>query len=321
MNILLNKSSRLQPHYTGYLMGILMLVSSEVLGADLFMSMGMSPEFIRDFHGVMISGDVIASARTNDGQHAGISFKQIGLAANIWNNEHNQVLAGIEHGRREFGQKLALPDGFVMPGHVDEVSASFLYKHITAGDWSLNQSVRYTQSRTDNPAVSVKDTIDLVGMAVVSYEPGEAWAFGYLYDQKSDVKNHFYPAIAYINNAHDKWKFAVGYPMLSVNFSPHPDWALGNAGISYKVTEQNILRFSIAGNNWAYRLLGPAVQAVAYRAQRVGLDWTYAYAFDHHTAVIMNAAVGREFNRELGGVNKLTLDNAKFAGLNVALTF
>lgn len=304
-----------------FAIAIIILAAKSVQAADMFMDVAANPAFLRDVHVVSISGSRINNANTSDGQRTGISYDQLGVGVNIWNNERNQVLGGIQYGRREFDRNLSLPDGFIMPERVDNVSVAVAYKHITLGDWSFNQAIRYTGYRTYTPSVSVRDTFDLVGLAAISREPGVTWAFGYYFDQTTDTKNHLYPVIEYANTRYDRWTFTVGYPVLSFSFSPHPDWMFGGGGISYKVTEQNIARLSYAGDNWAYRLEGSDGKAVAYTAQRLGFDWTYLYYIDHRTVVILNAALGWELNRKFGSDNKLSMGNAAVMGLNASLSF
>ncbi len=255
-------------------------------GADVFFDAATNPSFMRDVHMIGAGGSRDDSANTSDGQNTGISFDYLFAASNIWNNERNQVLAGIQYGRRELDRKLALPDGFAMPDRLENAGAALVYKHITSGDWSLSQSIRCNRSWTDSPSITVRDTFDLVGLAAVSREPGIAWAFGYAYVQTDTLEDQIYPVVEYVNTTHDRWTITVGYPLLNFAFSPHPDWSMSTGGgISYKVTEQNILRLSYAGNSWAYRLEGPNVKSVAYSAQRAGLDWTYLYYIDHRTVV------------------------------------
>lgn len=306
---------------------VLMTSSMSVRAADFFTNMAINPAFQRDAHVVAAGGERVGGANTNDGQNSGISYEYLFAGANVWNNERNQILAGVQYGKREFDRKLALPDGFDMPGRLDNASVSIGYKHITSGDWSINQTVRYNHSWTDSPSISVRDTFDLIGLAVISREPGIAWAFGYVYTQTDTINNQISPVIEYVDSSHERWSFMVGFPILSGAYSPHPDWGLAGGagiGISYKVTEQNFLRLSIAGNNWAYRLEGPNVKSVAYTAQRVGLDWTYLYAIDLRTIVVLNAALGLEYNRKLGSedlVNKLSMEKAAVAGFNASLSF
>lgn len=309
---------------------IIMTATRPVRAADVFLDAAINPAFQRDVHLVSVGGNRVNSANTSDGQNTGISYDYLGVASNIWNNEHNQVLAGIQYARREFDHNLALTDGFFVPERLDNVSAGFIFKHITSSDWSFSQGVRYTRNWTDSPSITVRDTIDLVGLAAVSREPGVVWTFGYIYDQMDDTKDQFYPVIEYLNYTHDQWVFTVGYPILSLGYSPHPDLSLngtpsGGASIAYKVTEQNILRLSFAGDGWAYRLAGPNVKSVAYTAQRAGLDWTYLYFIDHRTIVSLNASLGWEFNRKLGSDlnsdNKLTMGDAAVMGLNASLSF
>ena len=305
-----------------------------VRAADLFMDVATNPSFLRDVHVVTVGGYLIASAHADGGQNTGISYSWLGGGSNIWNNEHNQVLAGIQYGRREFDQKITLPSGFGVPERFDTVSASFLYKHITSGDWSLSQSVRYTRSWTNTPSISVKDSFDFVGLAAVSRKPGVAWAFGYIITQTDSLDPVYLPVVEYVNAAHDQWVFTIGFPVLSLAYSPHPDVMLGGmpgggAGIAYKVTEQNILRLSFAGDSWAYRLAGSNVKGIAYTAQHAGLDWTYLYYIDHRTVVILNASLGWEFNRKLGSdldssnklTDKITMGDAAVMGFNASLAF
>ena len=303
---------------------LIITLTRPVRAADVFADAATTPAFMRDIHVVSAGGYRVGGANTSDGQNTGMSYDYLFVASNIWNNEHNQVLGGIQFGRREFDHKLALPDGFDMPDRLDNASAALLYKHITSGDWSISQGIRYTRSWTDSPSMTVRDTFDLVGLAVISREPGVAWAFGYIYTQTESTKDRVYPVIEYINNAHDRWSFTLGYPVLNFAFSPHPDWMLSGGGISYKVTEQNIARLSYAGDNWAYRLEGPEVKPVSYTAQRVGLDWTYLYHIDHRTVVVLNASLGWEFKRKLGSDNKdnkLSMDDAAVMGFNASLSF
>jgi hypothetical protein len=302
----------------------IMMVTRPARAADVFLDTATNPAFLRDVHVVAVGGNRVGSANTSDGQNTGISYDYSFVASNIWNNEHNQVLAGVQYGRREFDRKLALPDGFAMPDRMDNAAAAIVYKHITSGDWSISQSVRCNRSWTDSPSVTIRDTFDIVGLAVISRKPGVAWAFGYAYIQTDTTKDRIYPVIEYMNNAHERWAITLGYPVLNFGFSPHPDLALSGGGISYKVTEQNIVRLSYAGDQWAYRLEGPDVKAVAYTAQRAGLDWTYIYIIDRRTGVVLNAALGWEFKRKLGSDdknNKLSLGDAAVMGLNASLGF
>lgn len=292
--------------------------------ADVFDDAATNPAFMRDVHLVGAGGSRTGSARTNNGQTTGISSYQAGVAANIWNNEHNQVLAGIQYGRRAFDRPIELPDGFAIPERLDNLSAALLYKHITSGDWSLSQSARYTRYATEHPSVAVKDTVDLVGLAAISPEPGIAWIFGYYYDQMSDTKNHFYPVIEYYNGAHDRWTITVGYPILSLSVSPHPYWSMtagGGASIAYEIAAQNYLQLSYLADAWAYRLTGPEVKGVAYTAKRFDLGWTSLYPIDHRTVVVLSASVGWEFDRKLGADTKLVLDDAAVMGFMAGLSF
>jgi len=306
---------------------VIMASSMPVYAADFFMNMAINPIFQRDIHVVSAGSERVGRANTGDGQNTDLSYEYLFAGSNIWNNEHNQVLAGVQYGKREFDHKIALPDGFDMPARLENTSVSIGYKHITSDDWSLNQTVRYNRSWTDSPSVTVQDTFDLVGLAVFSREPGIAWAFGYLYAQTDIIKNQILPVIEYVDASHERWSFMVGFPLLSGTFSPHPDWGLaagGGIGVTYKVTELNFLRLSLGGNNWAYRLEGPNVKSVAYAAQRVGLDWTYLYAIDHRTVVVLNAELGLEYNRKLGSedmVNKLSMEKAAIAGFTASLSF
>jgi hypothetical protein len=299
----------------------LILVSTPTRAADLFLEVATNPSFQRDVHIVSAGSNRIGSSKAGDSQHTGISSDYLLVASNIWNNEHNQILGGIGYGRRAFDQQLALPDGLIMPERLENASAAFIYKHITSRDWSISQSVRYTRSRTDTPSIDIKDTFDLVGMAAVSYKPGVVWAFGYYYDQTTDTKNHLYPVIEYVNTRYDRWAFTLGYPALNFAFSPHPDLVLAGGSISYKVTEQNFVRLSIGGDRWAYRLEGPNVKGVAYTSSRASFDWTYLYPIDHRTSVVLNAALGWGFNRELEADSKLPLDDAAVIGFNASLSF
>ena len=237
------------------------------------------------------------------------------------------MIGGVEYDRRNFNQPVALPEGFSVPKRFDNVSASFLYKHITSGDWSLNQSVRYTRYRTDSSSVDMRDTIDLVGLAAMSSRPGVAWLFGYAYTQKDTVHPLLLPAVLYINSVHsDSWTLVVGFPFLSATFYPHPYWTLEagsgpGASVSYKVTGQNSVQLMYSFNSWAYRLKGPNVDNVEYSAQRVSLGWSYVYAIDHRTGVVFNAGLGWEFRRRLGDGNKLSMDNAAIMGISASLVF
>lgn len=304
-----------------------MASTKPVQAADFFTNMAINPTILRDFHEISAGNERVAGADTGNGQNTGIAYEYLFTDANLWNNERNQLLAGVQYGRREFDRKLALPDGFNMPTRLDNASASIGYKHITSGDWSINQTVHYNRSWTDSPSITVQDTFDLIGLAVVSREPGVAWAFGYLYTQTDSLNDQIYPVIEYVDASHERWSFMLGFPILSGSYSPHPDWGLAGSsgiGISYKVTQQNFLRLSIGGNNWAYRLEGPNVKGVAYNAQRAGLDWTYWQPFDYRTAIVLNAALGVEYNRQIGSeilANKLSLNNAAVAGFSATLFF
>lgn len=304
------------------------MTSTKPVGAtDFFTNMAINPMILRDFHEVSTGSERIAAANTSNGQNTGIAYQYLFTDGNLWNDERNQLLAGIQYGRRELDSKLALPDGFAMPTRLDNASVSIGYKHITSGDWSINQTVHYNQSWTDSSQVTVQDTFDLIGLAVVATEPGIAWAFGYLYAQTDSLSNQIAPVVEYVDNSHEKWSIMLGFPLLSGTYSPHPDWGLGGGSgiaISYKVTQQNFLRLSISGNNWAYRLEGPNAKGVAYAAQRVGLDWTYWQPFDYRTDIVLNASLGLESNRQIGSenqTNKLSLDNAAVAGFSATLTF
>lgn len=303
---------------------VMATMAGPVQAADIFLDAATNPAFMRDAHLVSAGGYGINSARTNDGQNIGMSYYQLEVGTNIWNNERNQVLAGIQSGRRTFDQTLALPDGFSLPRRIDNASASLLYKHITSGDWSFSQSVRYAQYRTDSPAITARDSVDVIGLAAVSREPGVAWAFGYIYAETDYLEPAFLPIIEYVNTRHDRWAITVGFPVLSFSVSPHPDWTLGGGGVSYKVTEQNIVRLSYAGSSWAYRLEEPEAtgKGIVYTANRAGLDWTYLYYIDHRTVVVLNASLGWEFNRKIGSKdNKLAIDDGAVMGLNASLAF
>lgn len=326
MKLFMNITSRHTTHIKACLITVVLTLTMPVYAADFFTNMAINPAFQRDIHVVSTGSERVGSANTSDGQNSDLSYKYLFAGSNVWNNEHNQVLAGVQYGRREFDRKIALPDGFDIPGRLENTSVSIGYKHITSGDWSINQTVRYNRSWTDSPSVTAQDTFDLVGLAVVSREPGIAWAFGYLYTQTDSIKNQLLPVIEYVDASHERWSFMVGFPFLSGTFSPHPDWNLTapGIGVSYKVTELNHLRLSLGGNNWAYRLEGPNVKSVAYTAQRVGLDWTHLYAIDRRTVVVLNAALGLEYNRKLGSediVNKLSMEKAAVAGFTATLSF
>jgi hypothetical protein len=318
----MTKTIRQAVFFMSCLIATIMTASRPVLAADIFLDAATNPTFQRDVHLVAAGSNRVASADTSDNQNTGITNNVFGVASNVWNNEHNQVLAGVEIGRREFDKRLALPDGFAMPDRLDTASAGFLFKHITSDDWAVSQGVRYTQSRTNLPSITVRDTIDLVGMVAVSRKPGVVWAFGYIYAQSFTKKDYLSPIIEYVNTAHDRWAITVGYPVLAFSVSPHPDWMFGTgAGVSYKVTEQNIIRLSYTADDWAYRLKGPDVKPVAYTSNRPGLDWTYLYHIDHRTIVVLNAALGWEFNRKLGSDNKLDMGNAAVMGFNASYSF
>lgn len=289
--------------------------------SDPFLTMATNPSFMRDVHLISAGWSSVGSAKAEDDQNTGISNQYLLAASNIWNNEHNQILAGVQYGRRALDKQLALPDGLVMPDRLDNAALAIGYKHITSGDWSISQSVRYNRAWTDSPSITIRDTFDLVGLAAISHEPGVVWAFGYAYIQTDTSKDQIYPIVEYINYAHARWTVTLGYPFLNFAFSPHPDILVGGISISYKVTEQNIVRLSYGTDNWAYRLEGPNVKSSEYTAQKVGLDWTYLYCIDHRTIVILNADLGWEFDRELGADNKLSLDNAVVMGFNASLSF
>jgi len=119
-----------------------------VLASDFFINAATSPGFQRGFHAVSIGGYRTESAGTNDGQTTGISYEQFEATFNIWNNEHNQVFAGIQSTGRQFDRKISLPDGFAIPERLNSVSTGFLYRHITSGDWAISQGIRYTRSWT-----------------------------------------------------------------------------------------------------------------------------------------------------------------------------
>jgi len=302
----------------------IILTAPPVRAESPFMDAATNPSFMRDVHVLSAGENRIDNAVVGDGQKSGMSYDYGFVASNIWNNEHNQILGGVQYGRRTFDQQLVLPDSMVMPERLDNVSAGLMYKHITSGDWALSQAVSYTRSWTNSPSIDVKDTVDLVGLAAISHKPGEAWVFGYFFDQSTDTKNHFYPVIEYVNAAHDRWTITVGYPVLSASFSPHPDWALAGGGgisVSYKVTEQNFVHLSSGGDAWAYRLEGPNTKSVAYKAQNAVLGWTYLYFIDHRTVAVLNANLGWEFDRKLGSDNTVSLDNAAVMGLNLSLSF
>ncbi len=308
-------------------------------GDDFFIEAALTASFLRDSHMVAAGGSRTGSANTSDGQNTGTSYSRFGAGSDLWYDEHNQVLGGVQYGSREFDRKLVLPDGFVLPERIDDASVSLLYKHITNNDWSLSHSVRYTRTGTDGLSGNGVDSIDLVGLAAVSHEPGYIWAYGYFWNQAGDRKFQGpIPIIEYINAADERYQLILGFPVLSATYLPHPDWALGlnwtlggapAVSSSYKVTELNHVRLSYGGNGWAYRLAGPVETDVAYSSRRLGLDWTSVFFIDRRTVVFFNASLGWEHERKFHSINDdtrkqentLTIGSTPVMGFNIGLSF
>jgi hypothetical protein len=288
---------------------------------DMFMDLATEASLLRDYHLISAGGYRTNNASTDNGQSSDISLYQLGISSSIWNNEHNQFLLSAEVRRREFSSPILLSNGFSLPEKIDEASIGLSYKHVTAGDWSLNQSIRFTQSQASNPSQTIEDTVDLVGLAAKSPEPGIVWAFGYLYQESDYLDPVLLPIIEYIYAKHAKWSAALGFPLLIFTYSPHPDWMLGTAGISYKVDELNSLRLTYAMNNWAYHFSDSGVDDVTYTADQVIFDWTHLYFIDHRTFLILDAAIGWEFNRQFEADHKQSIDDATVLGLNLGLSF
>ena len=309
----------------GLLFGLMILIPPwSAQAADFFIEGAANPELMRDIHVVFAGGNRLDAAGSVDGQEISISYQQVGAGTDIWNNEHNQVLAGVRYQQRDFSKNIFLPDGFATPQRVDSISASLHYKHITAGDWALSQSIQYTQGETDRASVTVQDSVDLLGLAAMTPEPGVAWVFGYIYLEKDTIDSQLLPVIEYVYaKAADKWSIIVGFPILGFSYAPHPDWLVGGDGlaVAYKVTQTNILRFAITQNTWAYGLTGPNVKSIDYTAQRVSLDWSSIHMFNHRTGLVVNALLGWEFNRELGADQKLSMDDTAVFGIEMGLIF
>jgi hypothetical protein len=308
-------------------------------GDDLFFNAALTPSFMRDAHMVSAGGDKTGSASTSDGQHTGNSFSQFGVASDLWYDEHDQVLGGVYYGSREFDGQLVLPDGFTLPKRIDEASVSLLYKHITGNDWSISHSVRYKRTGINSLSGSGTDSIDLVGLAGVSHEPGYGWAYGYIWNQTGNRKFQApIPFIEYINDADERYQLILGFPLLSAAYHPHPDvalsldWTMGGmpgVSASYKVTELNHVSLYYGGSGWSYRLAGPVEKDVTYSARRLGLNWTSVYLFDRRTAVFFNASIGWEHGRKFGSINDstnkrentLAIGSAPVMGFNAGLSF
>lgn len=297
-----------------------------VSAADFFTDTAANPVLMRDGHVVSVGGERLDTAGTRDGQNFSINYRQLGAGGNLWNNERNQVLAGVQYERRDFGRTIALPEGFAIPQQLDSISVSLHYKHITTGDWSLSQSVQYTQSETDQASLTVQDSVDLLGLAARVSEPGVAWMFGYAYLEKNSIDPLVLPVVEYVYaKASDRWSFIVGFPILGFAYTPHPDWLVGGGGggiaVSYKVTQTNIVRLAYTQNSWAYGLTGPNVKSVDYTAQRVSLDWTALYLVNHRRGFVVNALLGWEFDRELGADQKLSVGDTAVVGIEASFIF
>lgn len=96
-------------------------------GSEFFTGVASNPEFLRDVQTAFVSGNQTAPASAGDGQNLTITLGQLGAGTDVWNNERNQVLAGIEYNVRRFENNLSLPEGFTLPVLLHRVSASLHY--------------------------------------------------------------------------------------------------------------------------------------------------------------------------------------------------
>src|SRR5574340_549476 len=242
----------------------LVLLTGRAYGEDdSFLNAALDPSFHRDAHGTGMGVSRTGNAGLPDGQSTGFTFRHIGVASNIWNNEHNQVLFGMQYGSRAFDNRLTLPGGIVMPERVDRASASVVYKHITSGDWSFTQAVQLSRTGIGSLSGPGTDGLSLAGLAAHCPEPGYAWLFGYILSRTGDQFSGPVPLIVYLNGASEEFSYVAGFPLFGTDYSPHPDWmfslswALGgmpSASIFYKVAARNFARLGFGEENWSYRL-------------------------------------------------------------------
>lgn len=300
---------------------VLTTMAKPSLAADVFMDIAIDPELRRDFHRVYFEGNGTRNATASDGQSTDVSYFQTGAAANLWNNERNQLLAAMSATRREFAHSIVLPGHFVMPGRFDEVAAGLMFKHVTTGDWSLNQSIRFTRSTAHGPSVDIDGRIDLAGLAVTSSSPGVAWAVGYIYLETATLDPVVTPVVEYIYSKDERWTLTLGFPAFDFQYSPHPDWLLTTAGVSYQFDGMNSASLSYGANEWAYPLSRTDTQGVSYRADRIEADFTHLYFVDHRNVLAFKAAFAWEFNRELESSDTLQIDDAATLGLNFEFSF
>jgi hypothetical protein len=301
---------------------------------DFFMEEALEASFSRDLRGLSLGGYRVGAA----GPDPGISYNHLGAASDLWNNEHNQVLGGMQFKRHVFDREVILPDGTTLPRRINAPSAAILYKHITRGDWAINQSLRYTRITAGGLSEGATNKIDLVGTAVTSPKPGYAWVFGYLWSQEGylDVTGNRklerpVPLIEFSNGSHEEYDFILGFPILAFNYYPHPDWTLGAhwtlghypaASASYRVTERNVVRLSYGGHSWAYPLSDDE-KNISYTARLLALHWAHA----HVLAGIpfqLNIVIGGEHDRKLGllgSKNKIGMEDSALIGFNLAIPF
>ncbi len=298
---------------------------------ETFLNATLDPSLHRDAHGTGAGVNRTESAGTENGQSTGYTFSNIGVASNIWNNEHNQVLFGVQYGSRTFDNRLTLPGGLVLPDRVDRASASMVYKHITGGDWSLTQGVQFSRTGIGRLSGPGTDGISLVGLAAKSPEPGYAWLYGYVWNHAgNETFTGPIPLIVYVNGARADFSYYVGFPLFGLDYSPHPDWwlslgwALGgkpSATVSYKLSRRNFARLSYGEENWGYRLPLPFERNVNYSSERISLGWSWLPFFERRKAVSLNLSVARDWNRKIGSNDKLRMDDATSIGLAIGFGF
>jgi hypothetical protein len=298
------------------------------------MELALEPSFSRDLRGMSTGGYGVGAA----GQDPGISYNHLGVASNLWNNERNQVLGGMQYKRHLFDREVLLPNGMILPRRINAASGAIFYKHITEGDWAISQSVRYDRITDGTPAESGTNKIDLVGMAAVSPKPGYAWVFGYLWSQEGYLDaagnrkvQRPLPLVQFSNGAHEEYSFTLGFPVMAVTCRPDPDWVLGahwnfgalpGAFVSYKVSGLDLVRLSHGGDSWAYPL--PAGEKkIRYTSSLLAVHWAHSQVL-LGTPFQVNIVFGRERDRKLGLLgsnNKIVIEDATLIGFNLAVPF